>query len=188
MKRHVFLVLLLFPAMAIAQIVKPGENFTNVYTFEGKVIFFKEIRLKDRQADRNYELMHGWMKKNYSGDPLNSSVDFKKKENRALAVSRAELSLSDDSTGIKAKMIMKYTLNTFIVDDICVMEMSHISFLNNAKENKNSLSDKISAEDLISDAALLKADGNAALRQCTRKSVLYFLNQLSDDFEQALSN
>jgi hypothetical protein len=171
--------------MTFSQIVKPDEIFTDVHTANGKVVFLKELQLKSSRIDTNYAYLRDWMKKNYGGSPFISSLDFKKKEYATHAVSRIELLLPEDSRGKRAILIMKYTLDAFIVKDLCVLEVTNITFLNNRKENGNTLSDKIKAEDMITNEALLKPDGNEEVRQNAKKSALYFLNELSLDLGKA---
>ena len=186
MKQYIVGLLLFFPFMAFAQIVKPGESFTDVYTFDGKVVFLKEIQLMDNLVEQNYLVVKNWMKKNYTGDPFNSSVDFKNKKHKAHAVSRVELLLPENSKGMRESIIMKYTFDAFIMDDICVMEITNVSFLNKPKVNGNTLPDKIKAEDMITGLALTKADENEETRRNTKKSTLFFLNQLSDSLQDEL--
>jgi len=187
MKKSIFIFLFFFPVLLSAQIVKSGEDFTNVYLFDGKVVFLKEIRLKNDSIEKNYLVLREWMKENYSGDPLNSSIDFSKKRHAAKAISRVELLLPENSKGRREKLIMKYTLDSFITNNVCVMEISNISFINNKKANNNTLSDKIKAENMISDNALAIDDSNSETRKNTRKSVLFFLNELSHSLQQVYS-
>ncbi|MDR1809336.1 MAG: hypothetical protein LBR34_02885 [Prevotella sp.] len=187
MKRRILFILLLLPSIAFSQVVKPGEIFSDVYTIDGKVVFLKEIRLNSSRTDTNYTYLCNWMKTNYGNSPLLSSLDFKKKDYAAHAVSRVELLLPENARGQRAKIIMKYTLDAFIVKDICVLEVTHITFLNNRTENGNTLPDKIKAEDMIANVALSQPDGNGEVRQNVKKSVLYFLNELCLDLEKALT-
>ncbi|GAB6011868.1 DUF4468 domain-containing protein [Viscerimonas tarda] len=188
MKHCAFVFLFFFPVMAFAQIVKTDEIFTDVYTFDGKVAFLKEIQVGDIPRDKSYLDLKRWFRQNYSGDPFNSSIDFSRKKYSAHAVSRIELLLPENSEGISRKVIMKYTFNAFLMNGLCVVEVSNISYLNNPKVNKNTLPDKVKAEDMISDSALSVADANNEIRQNTRKSTLFFLNELSLSLEKALNN
>jgi hypothetical protein len=94
------------------------------------------------------------------------------------------LILAHDSIGVREKMIMRYRLNGFLIRDKCVLEISDISYLYEDAGNGNLLSRVIKAEDFITDKALKANDSFHELKVNTRKSTLYFLNELITDFEE----
>jgi hypothetical protein len=187
MRKYIFSVLFMIPAAIFSQVVGPNEIFTDVNVIGGKVVFLKEIALESNRTDTNYTYLHDWMKTNYGGNPFVSSLDFKKKDYAAHAISRVEMLLSENSRGQRTKMIMKYVVDAFITERVCVLEITNVTFLNDKEKNDNSLPDKLKAEDMITDNALLIRDGNEEIRENTRKSVLFFLNELSLDLEKALA-
>lgn len=188
MKQSILAFLFFIPLLASAQIVGTDQNFTDVYTVDGKVVFLKEIKLNNDSIGRNYLILREWMKENYSGDPFNSSIDLDKKRHKTHVVSRVELLLPENSKGIREKIIMKYHFDSFIKDNICVMEITNINFLNNAKENKNTLPQKIKAEDIITNQAITVNDSNKETRENVKKSTLFFLNELNHSLQKVLNN
>lgn len=186
-KLFVLLSLVIFPLLVCAQIVKTNEKFENVYTFGEKVVFIKQIEPGSKNLDRNYSALKEWAKINFAKDPFNSSVNYNDKNKKITAQSRIELLLPENEKGIREKVIMKYRLNGFFDGNLCVVEISDISFINDSKANRNTLKQKISAEDLITDQAIRITDTNRETRTNIRKNVLYFFNDLVNSLQKVLN-
>lgn len=185
MKKILFYILLsILPLSGFSQVVKLGEPFTTVPVINNEVTFLKEIPFKSGfSADATYKLLQEWGKDNYGRDPFISSIRYDARNKSFIAKSRIELLLPANSKGVREKMIMRYRVDGFIYEDKCVLEISDISYLyENSKNNK--LMPRIQkAETFITDQAI---DDGGELKEYminTRKSTLYFLNQLGDSFE-----
>jgi hypothetical protein len=174
----------LLPLLSYAQVVKLGERFTKVPVIEEKVTFLKEIPVKkDISIQANYKLLKSWATDNYGRDPFISSVRHDDVNNEFIAKSRIELLLPANSKGVREKMVMRYRINGFLFQDKCVLEITDISYLYE-NSNKNRLLPRvIRAEDFITDKAIAVDDELLEYRINTRKSTLYFLEELSKDFE-----
>ncbi|MDR3059347.1 MAG: hypothetical protein LBU84_14570 [Prevotella sp.] len=166
-----------------SQVVKQGEQFTKVPVLEEKVIFMKEIPLKSGlSAEDNYKLLKEWAGINYGKDPFISSIRYNLDNKEFIAKSRIELLLPANSKGEREKMIMRYRVNGFIFQDKCVLEIIDISYLYENSGKGNLLSRVIRAEDFITDKAL-EDNNHLEIKTNTRKSTLYFLNELGANFE-----
>lgn len=166
-----------------SQVVRQGEQFTIVPVLEGKVIFMKEIPLKgELSVDGNYKLLKEWAAVNYGKDPFISSIKYNLDNKEFIAKSRIELLLPANSKGEREKMIMRYRVNGFIFQNKCVLEIIDISYLYENSGRGNLLSRVIRAEDFITDKAL-EDENFLEIKTNTRKSTLYFLNELGSDFE-----
>ncbi|MDR1883634.1 MAG: hypothetical protein LBR26_12755 [Prevotella sp.] len=175
----------LLPSICFSQIVRLGESFADVPLIDGKVVFLKEIPFKkDLSADANYKILKDWAIVNYGKDPFVSSVRHDSRDREFTAKSRIELLLPADSKGVQEKIIMKYRINGFIFQDKCVLEITGISYLYKNKTTGKLLPREIRAEDFITDNAIKLNDNIQEFRINTRKSTLYFLNELSKDFER----
>jgi hypothetical protein len=175
----------LFPVFSLAQIVKLGERFTTVPVIEEKVTFLKEIPMKsDASASANYKLLREWAAANYGRDPFISSVRYDAAKNEFIAKSRVELLLPPNSKGVREKMVMRYRINGFLFRDKCVLEITEISYLYGDSGRNKLLPKVIRAEDFITDKAITTADQLQEYRVNTRKSTLYFLEELSKSFEE----
>lgn len=186
MKKYLLhIICCLLSVASYAQVVQQGEEFTNVSIIEGKVIFLKEIPLKTGiSKDANYKILKDWAILNYGKDPFISSLRHDSKDQEFIAKSRIELLLPPNSKGVQEKMVMRYRINGFIFQDKCVLEITEISYLyENANKNKL-LPRVIRAEDFITDAAIAKDDEVKEYKENTRKSTLFFLNEISEDFEK----
>ncbi len=185
MKKIVFYILCsLISVSGFSQVVKLGEKFTNVPIIEKKVTFLKDIPAKkDVTDDENYKTLKDWAIVNYGKDPFISSVHHNQKNREFVAKSRVELLLPADSQGVREKMIMRYRINGFLFQDKCVLEVTDISYHYDNSKKKRKLPRVIRAENFITDKAILKKDSLQELRENTRKSTLYFLNEISRDFE-----
>lgn len=186
MKKYLLhIICCLLSVASYAQVVQQGEEFTNVSIIEGKVIFLKETPLKTGiSKDANYKILKDWAILNYGKDPFISSLRHDAKDQEFIAKSRIELLLPPNSKGVQEKMVMRYRINGFIFQDKCVLEITEISYLyENANKNKL-LPRVIRAEDFITDAAIAKDDEVKEYKENTRKSTLFFLNEISEDFEK----
>ncbi len=173
----------LYSVLAFSQSVKHKERFTRVSEVQGKVTFIKELSISNNSALSNYNKLKDWAIINYGKDPFISSVRHDKDNKEFIAKSRIELLLPENSKGVREKMIMRYRINGFAYRDRCVFEITDISYMyGNARDDKR-LSHVLRAEDFITDNAVAIADDLQELRINTRKSTLYFLNQVGEDFE-----
>lgn len=172
-------------SMSFAQVVKQGEKFMEVSEVEGKVVFLKEIQLKEGTSESdNYQILREWAKVNYDRDPFRSSVRYDNRNREIIAKSRVELVLPIDTKGVREKMIMRYRINAFLFQGKCVLEVTDIIYLyENTKSDKQPFPRLIRAEDFITDKQLEEIGGHLEFKQNTRKSTFYFLNELSQDLE-----
>ncbi|WP_050699544.1 hypothetical protein [Dysgonomonas sp. BGC7] len=186
MKKYLIYILFsIIPAACFSQVVRQGEKFANVSVIEGKVTFLKEIPSKTgtTSAD-NYKLLKEWSVVNYGKDPFNSSIRHDAKNNEFIAKSRIELLLPANAKGVREKMTMRYRINGFIYKDKCVLEITDISYLYENSSKDKSLPRVIRAEDFITDNAIDTKDNLQELRNNTRKSTLYYLEEISSSFEK----
>lgn len=185
MKRILFYITFsLFPVLGFAQVVKLGEQFIKVPVIDEKVTFMKEIPVKEGISESdNYKLLKEWATDNYGRDPFISSVRNDAAKQEFIAKSRIELLLPPNSKGVREKMIMRYRINGFLFKNKCVLEITEISYLyENSKVNRL-LPRVMRAEDFITDKAVATEDGLQEYKINTRKSTLYFLDELSKSFE-----
>jgi hypothetical protein len=180
----IILICILLPGMAFSQVVKQGEKFTEVPLVEGKVTFLKEIpSRKEVSKELNYAILKEWAIINYGKDPFISSVRHDEKNSEFIAKSRIELLLPANSKGVREKMVMRYRINGFLFQDKCVLEITEISYLYENSKNNTLLPRVIRAEDFITDTAIGTRDNIHEYKENTRKSTLYFLNEVAKDFE-----
>ncbi len=180
----IILICILLPGMAFSQVVKQGEKFTEVPLVEGKVTFLKEIpSRKEVSKESNYAILKEWAIINYGKDPFISSVRHDEKNSEFIAKSRIELLLPANSKGVREKMVMRYRINGFLFQDKCVLEITEISYLYENSKNNTLLPRVIRAEDFITDTAIGTRDNIHEYKENTRKSTLYFLNEVAKDFE-----
>jgi len=175
---------MLLPVLAFAQITKTGEQFTNVHLVKDKVVFIKEIALKEKDYKKNYSTLKDWTKRNYAKDPFVSGISLEDKSMVATAKSRIELVLPENTRGTRERMTMRYRLDAFFVDEFCVVEITNMVYHNNPKANGNTLPKTIKAEDLITDNAINIDDADSETRLNTKKSTLYFVNQLINSLQE----
>ncbi|GAB6123984.1 hypothetical protein [Dysgonomonas termitidis] len=185
MKKFIFYIIcFIFPILCFSQVVKLGEDFVDVPVIDGKVTFLKEIPSKKNiSTDANYKILKEWAIINYGKDPFISSVRHDTKNNEFIAKSRIELLLPANSKGVREKMVMRYRINGFLFQDKCVLEVTDISYLYENQANDKLLPRVIRAEDFITDNAVELNDNIREFRVNTRKSTLYFMNEISKDFE-----
>lgn len=176
---------ILFSLSGHAQIVRKGELFTKVDEVGGKVVFIKEIPIKSNKTlNDNYQRLKEWAKENYARDPFISSIRHDSKNHEFVAKSKIELLLPQNSKGIREKMIMRYRVNGFIIDGKCVLEITDISYLHeSSKQSEVKLPRIIKAEVFITDKAIAIKDEFSEIRENTRKSTIFFINQLTQNFE-----
>lgn len=159
-----------------------NEKFTYVPTFEGKVVFIKEIPLKYSNLNNSYLHLKDWCKMNYASDPLISNIRYDNANWEIVVRSRIELLLPPNTKNAREKVIMTYHFNTFIFNNKCVLEVKDITYT--LPYDKKS----VKAESLITDRALAIEDAKAEIRANTKKGTLYFLNELADNIEVAVNN
>lgn len=190
MKKYLILMIsVLSFTVSYAQIVKKGETFTDISVVEGKVVFLKEVPLKKGfSKDANYELLKDWAKKNYGKDPFISSVRYDGKNYEIIAKSRIELLLPANSKGVREKMTMRYRVNGFLFQDKCVLEVRDISYMYQNTSGEDKLPKVIRAEEFITND-IIDANGNfQELKLNTRKSTIYFVNELAQEFSEVFAN
>jgi len=188
-KSLLYIIFSILPALCFAQVVKEGEKFTVVPVAEGKVTFLKEVPHKSGiSVEANYKLLKDWAIVNYGKDPFISSLRHDTKNKEFIAKSRVELILPANSKGVQEKMVMRYRINGFLFQDKCVLEITEISYLYE-NSNKNKLLPRIiRAEEFITDDAVAKEDEVKEYKENTRKSTLYFLDQIGEDFEKRFTD
>lgn len=165
------------PIVCSAQIVKDGQSISDVTTFEGKVVFLKELKLNNPNAEQSYLLLKEWARENFSKDPFVSSVRYDAKNKEIIAKSRIELVLPPNSKGVRETIIMRYRVNGFIFQNKCVLEVKDITYMYNSSKEKNA--QKIfKAEEMITDSALKEQGTLMELKANTKKGTIYFLNEL----------
>ncbi|WP_108822727.1 DUF4468 domain-containing protein [Dysgonomonas sp. Marseille-P4361] len=190
MRRYIFIILgIILTINTFAQVAKQGEKFNSVPVIEEKVTFLKEVSLvESMSADGNYTLLKDWAIENYGKDPFLSSVRHDTKNKEFIAKSRIELLLPANKKGVREKMVMRYRINGFIFQDRCVLEVTDISYLYENSSKNKLLPRIIRAEDFITDNAINIDDEVKEYRENTRKSTLFFLNELGENFEKHFSN
>lgn len=185
-RRFLFFLLCFIAGFSLqAQVVKKGEKFTEVFVVAKKVVFFKEIPSKANfSAKANYDLMKKWGKENYGKEPFISSIRYDAINQEIIAKSRIELLLPADKEGIREKVMMRYRVNGFVFQDRCVLEITDITYLYQGEKEGKKLPKMLPAEDFITDQAIEQKDAFHELRVNTKKSTLYFLNELANNFEK----
>lgn len=183
-KLLLYIVCSLFTIPSFAQIVRLGEKFTAVSVIEDKVVFIKEIPLKRTYStDAYYRLLKNWAITNYGKDPFISSVRHDPNNNEFIAKSRIELLLPANSKGVREKMVMRYRISGSVSNDKCVLEITDISYLYENLAKDKLLPRVIRAEEFITDKAVSVKDNLQEFKINTRKSTLFFLDELCRDFE-----
>lgn len=186
MNRYLLFMLYCFISISVsAQIIRKGDLFTKVYLVNDKVVFIKEIPSnKGISKEANFKILRDWAKENYGRDPFISSIRYDAKNTEFIAKSKIELLLPQNSQGIREKMIMRYRINGFLSGDKCILEITDISYLyENAKRSNIDLPHVIKAENFITDKDISIRDNLTEIKNNTRKSTLYFVNELALKFE-----
>lgn len=187
MKKLLLIISFLYSIMCSAQIVKDGEAFSDVTTFDGKVVFLKELKLNAGDSEKNYKVLKEWGRENFSKDPFVSSVRYDARNKEIIAKSRIELLLPPNAKNVREKVVMRYRLNAFIFQDKCVLEVKDISYMYNSTTEKSA--QKIfRAEEMITNQVLEEQGALNELRLNTKKSTLYFLNELLDGLAAVIKN
>lgn len=166
---------------AQAQGLLQNQKFTHVTIFEGNVIFLKEMPLVDTNHDSSFSRLKAWCKENYASDPIISGIRYDNTNREVVIKSKIELILPVNSKGVKEKVVMSYHLNTFIFNNNCIAEIKDISYVlpGNKKKTK--------AESVITDYALATKDNQQELRMNIQKGTLYFLNELTENIQNAVN-
>lgn len=167
---------------AYSQDLLQNEKFSYVPTFEGKVIFLKEIPLKYSNQNNSYLHLKEWCKMNYASDPLISNIRYDNTNKEIVIRSKIELLLPPNAKNVREKVMMTYHFNTFIFDSKCILEIKDISYV--LPHEKKA----VKAESLITDRTLAISDDKHEIRANVKKSTLYFLNELADNIEIAVNN
>lgn len=184
-----FTVCCLFSITSFAQVIRQGDKFSEVFEVEGKVVFLKEIQVKEGlSVGGNYAILKGWAKENYGKDPFVSSVRYDDDNNEIIAKSRVELLLPASSSGTREKMVMRYRVNAFIFQGKCVLEITELVYLYDNPKNDKLLPKVIRAEDFITNKAISPNDHLSEMRTNTRKSTLFFLNEVAKGLESKFGN
>lgn len=186
MKQIYFILLCAFlPISVFAQIVKEGDVFTEVTEVEGKVIFIKEINLSE-EVDVAYPKLKEWGRENYGKDPFISSIRYDDRNKEIIAKSRVELLLPPNTKNVREKVVMRYRLNAFLFQDKCVLEVKEISYMLDSSKKTASKKNVLRAEDMILESAIEAEESLKELKENTRKSTIYFLNELVKGLEKAV--
>ncbi|NDV93683.1 DUF4468 domain-containing protein [Dysgonomonas sp. 521] len=169
---------------SFAQIVKQGEKFKTVPLYEGKVTFIKEIPIKPHLSiDDNYKILKSWAGTHYGKDPFVSTISYRNKKHRFVAKSRIELLLPPNSKGVRERMSMRYRIKGLFYQNKCILEITDITYVYESGQNSLLSRTTIMAEDFITKDALSPNDGFIELKTNTRKSTLYFFNELAANLE-----
>lgn len=186
MKHVVFTIIgLLCTIFGFAQIVKDGDSFADVVTVDGNVVFIKEINLQTK-SPATFSKLKDWAKENFGKDPFVSSVRYDQKNEEIIAKSRIELLLPPDSKNVREKVVMRYRLNAFLFQNKCVIEVKSISYMLDSSKKTIAGQAVVKAEDMIADGAIKAEDPLAELKANTRKSTIYFLNELVEGLESSI--
>lgn len=130
MKKLLFLLLILFPVLAMAQGHK-GEVAECAPMKNGKVCYSDTVRVNDMNQDQLFEVISQWAKKNYAKDIFLSNVTYKKAKGTIQVSSKVEMLLDDtDKTVIKYKMAIKCYDNSYSA------EVSNIVYQYDPENNK----------------------------------------------------
>ena len=188
MIRYLLFSLLLTLSISVSaqEIIREGGKFTTISTVEDKVVFMKELRCSSKSSDKAcYQRMAEWAKETYGSDPFISSIRYDPKKDEFIAKSKVELLLPANSQGKRESMIMRYRINGFLIDGKCVLEITDISYLyENSKQSGLDLSKVIRAEAFITNREVSEKNKLTEIKTNTRKSTIYFVNELTTEFEK----
>lgn len=155
------------------------QVFTAVSVVNGKVVFQQFVHVDNSfSADQKYALLYKWGKDNYAGNPLLSGIRFDDKGKTITVSSKVELLLPENTQGVRLKMLMNYKLDASITNAGCMLSVRDITYQNVQERGKSFFPKAFSAEEWITDSAVSAASDTKELKQNTRKSTLYFLNEL----------
>ncbi len=183
-RKYIYLILALFVCNnLISQNIIQNDKFRDVVMFNGQVVFLKEISLKNKNTAQNFLDLKKWAQTNYGNDPIVSSLMIKGKDKKIYCASKIELLLPANKQNIRERVVMSYKLDIFILEDKCVMEIKDIYYSFQNPGSTSSVKTTFNAEQMISDTALTLDDNLKELRQNTRITTLFFLNQLAGNLK-----
>lgn len=191
MQKIITIFILLYISIGLsAQISGLKEDVKTISLVEGKVAFIRELPLpSDDSKEQAFEKIKNWTTENYGKDPFLSSIMVDKKDLEVIAKSRIELLLPVDSKGVRERFVMRYRINCYVIEGKCILELIDIALLyqtNKGDAKSNKIPRIVRAENFISDQVINIDDELSEVRLNTKKSMLYFVNQLFKNFEVAL--
>lgn len=155
MKKIVFLLLLMFPVLTMAQGHK-GSVESCAPMKEGKVCYTDEVGAKDMSKIEIFNAINKWAKKNYAKDVFLSSVSSNKNKGTIFINSKVELLLNDTD-----KTIVKYKMKIYCSDEKYNVELTDITYQydpNNEKKYKTYPAEDVIANDGKSNTIALIKD------------------------------
>lgn len=130
MKKLFFLLLILFPVLAMAQGHK-GEVDECAPMKNGKVCYRDTVHMDGMSQDQIFEAISQWAKKNYAKDVFLSNVNYKKSKGIINVSSKVEMLLNDTD-----KTIIKYKMKISCHDNSYSPEVSNIVYQYDPQNNK----------------------------------------------------
>lgn len=172
MKKYMFIVGVLIMGLSnmTAQV---DAGFATVPVVNGKVVF-EQFILTDQglSANQKYAILQKWVKDNYTGSPLVSSIRFDDKNQSATVSARTELA------GVPENPVMNYRFDLSVASAGCVLVVRDITYQSAPKQGASSFPKTITAEQTITDQAVSAPGEEGKIRSGTRKATLSFLNSL----------
>ncbi len=183
-KNAITLLLLVLSLSAFSQKKYQGEKFDDIDLINNKITFIKEMQRDGTSQAGNYTTLTDIVKGQYAKQPFISSVKYNEKKKEITIKSRVDLILPQNSEGIRHTMSMKYTLVLLALADKCVFITTDIQYQHPKESPQYKVQKKaFAAEDFITAQAIGIEDGNRELKENTKKSTLYFINQLDTELE-----
>lgn len=184
MRKSALLVLLfcLFSLNGQAQIVKSGERFTDMTTFDGKIVFLKEFSVGENLVDSIFNRLKIWGKANFGTDKMNSTIIYNNKDKGLKIVSRIELILPEDSENVRKNIPLKYRADLFQLDDKYILEIKDITYFIPVDVKK---SKPYNGEDVYF-TENVSSIFSAEFKENLKKSTLFFFNELSDSLSNII--
>lgn len=178
MKKYI-LFISLFTAAVFFVNGQINSVFNTVPVANGKVVFEHfVISEQGSTAEQNYAKVQKWVRDNYTGNPLLSSMRQDEKSQSVTVSSKANLDMPAGSDG----MTMNYRLDISATSAGCMLIIRDVSFQTTSSE---SFFPKVyEAEQMITDQAVKAAGADNGLRNNTRKAALLFVNELYDDMSK----
>lgn len=130
MKKLIFLLLILFPVLVMAQGHK-GDAEECAPMKDGKVCYRDTVHVNDMNRDQIFDVINGWAKKNYAKDVFLSNVTSKKSKGIINVSSKVELLLNDTD-----KTVIKYKMTITCYDNSYSAEVSQIVYQYDPENNK----------------------------------------------------
>lgn len=172
----------LLSSNSFAQEFVQNEKFTYAPLFNNQVVLVRETPLNYSDIDKSFQKIKEWGKERYASAPLISNIRYDNVNKEIVVKSKIELLLPENSDNIREKVVMKYHLNVFILNNKCVFEVKGITYkLHNIRKSVN-------AEDIITPSALKIEGPQQELRVNIEKSTLYFFNELADSLVSTLNS